>query len=138
MQLVIAGSGGALSPRTFGALRFSAAAGGLGIAQDTIINQTGNLIATGNNSIAMTVQSNAANGNGNVTAKILNPAANAFSLIVGGLGNGAGVQILDGATNTVENHGVVTAMQKKTGRPVHRLRRHQRHTLIRVEWSDGC
>ncbi|WP_171878151.1 hypothetical protein [Mesorhizobium loti] len=102
-------------PQTFGALRFSSSAGGAGLAAATIFNQTGNLIATGNNSIAMLAQSSAADGNGDITVNIFNPSATTTSLIVGGLGNGTGLQILDGATNTVNNDGVVTAVEKVTG-----------------------
>ncbi len=85
-------------PGHVGAFLFSGTAGGAGAAAATVMNQTGNLIATGANSIALTAQSDAPGGNGDITVNITNPAGSA-SLILGGLGSGAGVDFLNGADN---------------------------------------
>ncbi len=110
----VGGGGGAVGlntdpPGQVGAFLFSGAAGGAGAAAATITNQTGSLIATGANSIAMVAQSVAPGGNGDITLNILN-GNGATSLILGGLGNGAGVDILNGANNVLNNAGAIAAI----------------------------
>jgi hypothetical protein len=97
-------------PGQIGAFLFSGAAGGAGVSQATVIDQTGDLIATGFNSIALVAQSNAADGNGDITVNIHNPAPDQMSLIEGGSGQGAGVYILDGATNALNNASYITTV----------------------------
>jgi hypothetical protein len=110
----VGGGGGAVGltsdpPGQVGALLFAGTAGGAGTAGAVVVNQTGNLIATGLNSIALTAQSNAAGGNGNIAVNITNPAG-ATSVIIGGFGSGAGVEFLDGANNTLNTAGVISAL----------------------------
>jgi len=111
----VGGGGGAVgvnaaSQGLYGAFQFSRTAGGHGSAQDTVVNQTGNLIATGENSAALLAQSNAVDGEGDITVNIKNKSADNLSYISGGTGNGAGVVILNGKNNTVNNEGVVTSL----------------------------
>ena len=110
----VGGGGGAVGLTSdpsgqVGALLFAGTAGGAGTAGAVTVNQTGNLIATGLNSIALTAQSNAAGGNGNIAVNITNPAG-ATSVIIGGFGSGAGVEFLDGANNTLNTAGVISAL----------------------------
>ena len=110
----VGGGGGAVGlntdpPGQVGAFLFSGAAGGAGTASATITNQTGSLISTGANSIALVAQSAAAGGNGDVTLNVLK-GPGAASLLLGGLGRGAGVDILNGANNALNNAGVITAI----------------------------
>jgi uncharacterized protein YhjY with autotransporter beta-barrel domain len=112
----IGGGGGAVGlaaepPGQIGALMFSGTAGGQGAALDTIVNQTGNLIATGANSIAIAAQSNAPDGNGDITVNIMNASSTQPSLIEGGSGQGAGVYFLNGANNQLNNAGIITTVQ---------------------------
>ena len=110
----VGGGGGAVGlafdpPGQIGALLFSGTAGGSGLAQETDVNQTGSLIATGLNSIALTAQSDAPGGNGDIVVDIMNfPGSTSF--ILGGLGSGAGVEILNGANNTINNAGAISAI----------------------------
>ena len=109
----VGGGGGAVGlasdpPGQIGAFLFSGTSGGLGVADDTIINQTGDLIANGVNSIALTAQSDAPGGNGDIIVNILNGATP--SLIEGGSDQGAGVYILNGAGNWLNNHGIITTI----------------------------
>jgi uncharacterized protein with beta-barrel porin domain len=94
-----------------GAFAFSGAAGGQGAALAAIVNQTGNLMAPGVNSIAIAAQSNAQDGNGDITVNILNASSTQFSLIEGGSGQGAGVYLLNGANNRLNNDGRITTVQ---------------------------
>ncbi len=115
----VGGGGGAVGldadpPGQIGAFLFSGTSGGSGAALPTTINQTGNLVATGLNSIALVAQSSAAGGQGDITVNVLNPASG-HSLIVGGLGQGAGVEILDGADNVLNNAGVIGTSPAITG-----------------------
>ena len=112
----VGGGGGAVGlnadpPGQLGAFLFSGTAGGVGAAQATALNQAGSLIATGLNSIAMVAQSTAPGGNGDVAVNILN-GSGGTSLVLGGLGNGAGVDILNGANNVLNNAGVIAAIPK--------------------------
>ena len=85
----VGGGGGAVGlavdpPGQIGAFLFSGTAGGQGAAQATVINQTGDLIAPGVNSIALTAQSNAAGGNGDITVNRNAPeSVGTLSLSVG-------------------------------------------------------
>jgi uncharacterized protein with beta-barrel porin domain len=111
----VGGGGGAVGldadpPGQVGAFLFSGSAGGVGAALATITNQTGSLIATGVNSIALVGQSTAPGGNGDITVNIFNPSATTMSLIEGGSGQGAGVVILDGNNNTLNNAGKITTI----------------------------
>ncbi|MEO6787472.1 MAG: autotransporter outer membrane beta-barrel domain-containing protein [Chthoniobacteraceae bacterium] len=115
----IGGGGGAVGlaadpPGQVGAFMFSGAAGGSGAALPTVMNQTGNLIATGANSIAVVAQSDAAGGKGDITVNISN-SAKGLSLILGGLGNGGGISVLNGANNTVNNAGVIAGTPNIVG-----------------------
>ena len=112
----VGGGGGAVGlnadpPGQLGAFLFSGTAGGVGAAQATALNQAGSLIATGLNSIAMVAQSAAPGGNGDVAVNIIN-GSGGTSLVLGGLGNGAGVDIRDGANNVLNNAGVIAAIPK--------------------------
>jgi uncharacterized protein with beta-barrel porin domain len=122
------GVGAGLSAQA-GAFQFSGSAGGAGAALVTTLNQTGNLVATGTNSIALVAQSAAAGGDGDIILNILS-LAGGQSFIVGGLGSpdpkdGAGVEILDGATNTLNDGGVISAIPTITG------------TIVGVSANDG-
>ncbi len=102
-----------------GSFQFTGSAGGSGVALATTLDQKGNLIATGTNSIALAAQSAAPGGNGDITLNILSPASGQ-TLIVGGLGSpdpkaGAGVDIIDGANNRLNNGGVISATPIITG-----------------------
>ncbi|TLU87805.1 MAG: hypothetical protein FDX21_03015 [Chlorobium sp.] len=110
----VGGGGGAVGlasdpPGQIGAFLFSGSSGGLGAADDTIINQTGDLIAHGVNSIALMAQSDAPGGTGNIIVNILN-AGSTPSNIEGGSDQGAGVYILNGADNWLNNHGIITTV----------------------------
>jgi uncharacterized protein with beta-barrel porin domain len=112
----IGGGGGAVglaaeSTEQIGAFQFSGTAGGQGAAQATIVNQTGDLIATGANSIALAAQSNAPDGNGDITVNIMNASSTQPSVIEGGSGRGAGVHFLNGADNRLNNDGIITTVQ---------------------------
>ena len=136
----VGGGGGALGTSASaaaptGAFQFSGSAGGSGQAQDTLVNQTGNLFALGVNSVAMMVQSDSGSGSGGkLTVNInnslafnpltVNPnnivAPDGVSLIAGGSGGqGAGVFLLDGVSgatsaggdwNVINNNGIVTSV----------------------------
>ena len=109
------GGGGAVGlstdpPGQVGAFLFSGSAQGAGAALATTVNQTGSLVATGANSIALVAQSAATLGNGDVTVNIINPSADVVSMIVGGSAQGAGVEILNGNDNTLNNAGIITTI----------------------------
>ncbi len=111
----VGGGGGAVGlaadpPGQIGAFLFSGTAGGLGAAQTTVVNQTGSLMAAGANSIALTAQSDASGGNGDITVNILNASADQPSFIYGGSDQGAGVYILNGADNLLNNAGYITTV----------------------------
>jgi outer membrane autotransporter protein len=115
----VGGGGGAVGlnvdpPGQVGAFLFSGTAGGSGTAAAVTLNQTGNVLATGLNSMALVAQSSAADGQGAITVDITNPSSDR-SLVLGGLGSGAGVEILDGAANTLNNAGVIAAVPLITG-----------------------
>ncbi|NTW63370.1 MAG: autotransporter domain-containing protein, partial [Chlorobiaceae bacterium] len=110
----VGGGGGAVGlvsdpPGQIGAFLFSSTAKGSGSSDKTIIKQTGNLIATAQNSVGLVAQSVARDGNGDITININNPAG-LTSLIEGGSDQGAGVFILDGAGNTLNNDGIITTI----------------------------
>ncbi|GAA0581021.1 hypothetical protein [Rhizomicrobium electricum] len=115
----VGGGGGAVGlnvdpPGQVGAFLFSGTAGGTGTAAAVTLNQTGNVFATGLNSIALVAQSSAAGGQGDITVAITNPASSR-SFVLGGLGSGAAVEILDGGANTLNNAGVIAAVTAITG-----------------------
>ncbi|NTV97739.1 MAG: autotransporter domain-containing protein [Chlorobiaceae bacterium] len=115
----VGGGGGAVGlasdlPGQIGAFKFSGTANGDGIADEAIINQTGDLIAPGHNSIALTAQSSALDDNGNITVNILN-SGSTRSLIYGGSDQGAGVMILNGDENNLNNNGIITNVQDVDG-----------------------
>ena len=115
----VGGGGGAVGLAAdpagqIGAFMFSGTAGGTGTAQANTVNQTGNLIAPGANSIALTAQSSGTNGNGDITVNIMN-AGSTPSIIEGGSGQGAGVSILNGANNQINNNGIITTIQGVNG-----------------------
>ncbi|MDE2182707.1 MAG: hypothetical protein KGJ78_06765 [Alphaproteobacteria bacterium] len=130
----VGGGGGAVGlnadpPGQIGAFLFSNTAGGTGAALSTTVNQTGNLIATGANSIALVGQSSALGGNGDIVLNIQNPTGGR-SLILGGRGtvdpkSGVGVEILDGADNVLNNAGVISSLPTITG------------TVVAVSDNDG-
>jgi len=110
----VGGGGGAVGlvsdpPGQIGAFLFSGTAKGTGTSDETTINQRGDLVATGLNSIALTAQSVARDGNGDITINIFNPEGST-SRVVGGSDQGAGVFILDGADNTLDSEGIITTV----------------------------
>ena len=111
----VGGGGGAVGlavdpPGQIGAFLFSGTAGGLGASLATTIDQTGNLVATGINSIALVAQSSATGGNGDIVVNILNATPGQRSVIMGGSEQGAGVFILNGANNALNNAGEITSV----------------------------
>ena len=93
-----------------GGQSFFGSAGGRGVAQATVINQTGDLIGTGVNSFGLAAQSAAPDGAGDIAVNILNASSATRSLIEGGSGQGAGVLIMDGKANQLNNAGVITSV----------------------------
>ena len=93
-----------------GGLTFAGSAGGRGVARPTTLNQRGHLIATGLNSSALVAQSHGPDGSGDITINILNAAPDRQSMIVGGTGTGAGVSIMNGARNQLNNAGLIASM----------------------------
>ncbi|MBX8802846.1 autotransporter domain-containing protein [Ochrobactrum sp. MR28] len=79
---------------------------GNGAAGNVSINQTGNLIATGAGSSAIFAQSTGAT-NGNIDIVV-----QAESLLVG---HSAGVTLIDGAENSLANHGIITGIGNTVG-----------------------
>jgi uncharacterized protein with beta-barrel porin domain len=77
-----------------------------GAAGNISINQTGNLIATGAGSSAIFAQSTGAT-NGNIDIVV-----QAESLLVG---HSAGVTLIDGAENSLANHGIITGIGNTVG-----------------------
>ncbi len=100
-------------PDQVGAFMFSNTAGGAGIAGLTVVEQQDSVIMPGMNSVAVVAQSAAAGGQGDITVNILNKP-NQTTLIVGGAGSGAGVKILGGAENQLNNFGIITSVQNIT------------------------
>lgn len=90
---------------TFGTPDFTTFAAN-GAAGNVSINQTGNLIATGAGSSAIYAQSTGAT-NGNIDIVV-----QAESLLVG---HSAGVTLIDGAENSLANHGTITGMGNTFG-----------------------
>ncbi|HEY1268734.1 MAG TPA: autotransporter domain-containing protein, partial [Candidatus Binatia bacterium] len=87
---------------------FSGTSGGSGNAAPVVVNQTGHLVAMGENSTALVAQSDAPDGAGDITVNILNRSPGELSVIAGGSGSGAGVKILGGADNQLNNNGMIT------------------------------
>ena len=75
----------------------------------TVVEQEDSVIMPGMNSVAVVAQSTAAGGQGDITVNILNKP-NLTTLIVGGAGSGAGVKILGGAENQLNNYGIITSV----------------------------
>ncbi|MBB6261993.1 outer membrane autotransporter protein [Paenochrobactrum gallinarii] len=82
---------------------------GGGQAGNVSIDHSGNLIARGEGASAIYAQSTGAT-NGNIDIVV-----QAESLLVGGSAGGAGVSIIDGAKNSLANHGTITALGDKLG-----------------------
>ncbi|WP_343806567.1 hypothetical protein [Paenochrobactrum glaciei] len=82
---------------------------GGGQAGNVSIDHSGNLIAKGEGSSAIYAQSTGET-NGNIDIVV-----QAESLLVGGSAGGAGVSIIDGAKNSLANHGTITAVGDKLG-----------------------
>jgi hypothetical protein len=87
------------------ALPAAPAAGGAG--GTLLVNQTGNLIATGDGSYGLVAQSAGTDGAGNMTLNIHNPAMGSPSVILGGAGEGAGVLMMGGGDNRLTNDGAI-------------------------------
>jgi hypothetical protein len=104
------GGGGGFAGSASDPLFFAGSTGGAGSAGPTVVNQTGNLLATGKNSSGLVVQSDARDGRGDVTINILNAAPDKMSVIGGGSGTGAGVAILGGAHNQLNNAGLISTV----------------------------
>ncbi|MGQ5720233.1 hypothetical protein [Pseudochrobactrum asaccharolyticum] len=83
-------------------------AGG-GQAGNVSVDHNGTLIAAGDGSSAIYAQSTGST-NGNIDI-----AVNADSLLVGGAAGGAGVTMIDGAQNSLVNHGTITALGDTIG-----------------------
>lgn len=90
---------------TFGTPDFTISADN-GAAGNVSINQTGNLIAIGAGSSAIYAQSTGAT-NGNIDIVV-----QAESLLVG---HSAGVTLIDGAENSLANHGIITGIGNTVG-----------------------
>lgn len=97
---------------------FAGSAGGAGDASALTLSQRGSLIATGVDSIALFAQSDASGSRGDITIDILNLAPDVMSVIAGGSGTGAGVKILGGADNVLNNYGIITSAPGVAGRAV--------------------
>ena len=88
-----------LGDSAFGILAQSAA--GTGVAGDVRITTSGDIFANGQDSFAIVAQSIGGTGNGNIAIEILD------GMVVGGSGNGAGVLMGDGNSNSLINNGVI-------------------------------
>ncbi len=104
-------SGNAVQPA--GAV-YAGSAGGHGTSGSTTLNQTGHLMALGLNSNALVAQSHAEDGSGEINLNILN-AAGIESIIAGGTGSGAGVFIMNGSKNRLNNAGFITTILGRDG-----------------------
>ena len=89
----IGGTSGTIDGRIYG-----------GLGQDVIVNSTGNIIISGENAHGIVAQSLGTAGNGSVTVNIL------AGSISGGSTSGSAVNVLNGSSNTVTNHGAISAL----------------------------
>jgi uncharacterized protein with beta-barrel porin domain len=105
----IAGVGTLGSDPAFGL--FIGSAGGTGAGGAVKMNVTGDVLATGAGSNALVANSSGGAGaNGDITIDIVSPSATDLAIVEGGSGQGAGVQIVDGADNVLNNGGAVTTI----------------------------
>jgi uncharacterized protein YhjY with autotransporter beta-barrel domain len=104
------GGGGGLAGNDTTPLLFAGTAGGSGVTRPSAVNQTGNIFALGANSFGMVVQNDAKDARSDVTINILNDASGERSIIAGGSGLGAGVAILGGARNQLNNGGWISTV----------------------------
>lgn len=89
----IGGTSGTVNSRIYG-----------GLGQDVIVNSTGDIIISGAGAHGIVAQSLGAAGNGSVTVNIL------AGSISGGSASGSAVNVLNGSSNTVTNHGTISAL----------------------------
>ena len=112
----IGGGGGALLGVTSSsATRFTGTSGGSGTAADVVLDLTGDLIAADADSIALLAQSDSSDGRGNLTVNIRNRTPEVLSAITGGAGGGAGVMLLGGADNRLNNAGFISNAHRFAG-----------------------
>ncbi len=90
---------------------FMGTAGGAGTGGAVFLNSVGNIIAPGADSIGIVAQSSGSNGGGDITVDISNASSLQQSIVYGGSGQGAGVSILGGADNQLNNDGIITTVQ---------------------------
>jgi hypothetical protein len=84
------------------------AGGGSHLGGAVNLTFTGNITAAGGNSAGIVAQSIGADGGGNIHIET-------HGTVQGGSGSGAGVRFLDGATNTLVNHGTITTVSGVAG-----------------------
>jgi uncharacterized protein YhjY with autotransporter beta-barrel domain len=80
---------------------FAQSAAGLGQAGNVTLTTSGEIYAEGADAFGVVAQSVGGGGNGNIDIEILD------GFVIGGSGNGGGVLIADGSTNSLVNHSVV-------------------------------
>ena len=79
---------------------------------DVEIITDGNILVYGSNSHAILAQSHGDDGNGDISITI------SGGLVRGGLANSAGVYFMDGAVNSLDNYGTITALNGIAGTAV--------------------
>ena len=107
-----AGNAGAVDVSSVGAIQvlgasaygiFAQSAAGTGTSGPIIVRAAANVSAQGANSTAILAQSSSGAGNGDITVDVA-PGM----IVTGGSGGGSGIQIKDGAANTLTNAGTIT------------------------------
>jgi hypothetical protein len=92
-------------------LKFAGTAGGLGAGGAVIVTDTADIAATGANSFGILAQSQGS-ANSNIAITVTS------GTVEGGTGTGAGVGFLDGANNTLTNHGLITDVDGFAGQAI--------------------
>ncbi len=93
---------------------FAQSAAAQGAADNVNITMTGSIYTIGEQSSGIFAQSSGNAVNGNITINL-----NSFEGVVqGGSGSGAGVNILGGVTNTLNNSGMITSLSSENGNAV--------------------
>jgi len=88
---------------------YAQSAGGLLSGQTVNVTVDGNIFAQGTNSDGIRAQSVGAAGGGDISVNILS------GTVQGGWGSSTGVRLLDGADNTLTNHGAITTLNGANG-----------------------